>query len=115
MANFSTILAAVIAAANECPEGFTLDLETFNFASSGVAVALEATQNSHGTEGLCKVIDYCINNNIRYIGGWFDNASSKFYYDATIVVNDRVQAMELGRINHQIAIFDLNALEEIRL
>lgn len=37
------------------------------------------------------------------------------YYDATIVVNDRAEALALGQTNKQIAIFDLANLEEIRL
>ena len=115
MAPFSAILAAVISAANSNPDGFTLDLETFTLATSGVAVALEATQNSHGTDGLARVIDYCIDNNIRYIGGWLDSTSGKFYYDATVVLSDRAKAIELGRLNHHLAIFDMDECQEIRL
>lgn len=85
--------------------------------SSGYCVALAATQNSHGPEGLARVIDLIESDTTRaeYVGGWLDQESGLYYYDATIVVNDLAEALELGRLNGQIAIFDLNNMEEIRL
>lgn len=115
MKNFGAIIAAVITAGNNNPDGFTLDIETFQFASTGYAVALAETQNSFDCEGLNKVVNYCIDNNIRYIGGWYNAKNGKFYYDATVVISDRSQAIEMGRMNRQIAIFDLDNLEEIEL
>lgn len=115
MRNFATIIGAVITAANNNPDGFTLDLDTFTFASSGYAVALAETQNSFGHEGLNAVVNYCIKNNVRYIGGWYNAKNGQFYYDATVVLSDRSQAIEVGRMNRQIAIFDLDNLEEIEL
>ena len=38
-----------------------------------------------------------------------------YYFDATVIVDDLEAAKELGRLNKQIAIFDLENLEEIRL
>ena len=115
MRNFATIIGAVITAANNNPDGFTLDLETFKFASTGFAVALADTQNCFDSEGLNKVVNYCINNNIRYIGGWYNSKNGRFYYDATVVLSDRSQAIEVGHMNRQIAIFDIDNLEEIEL
>ena len=41
--------------------------------------------------------------------------NNMYYFDATVIVDDLTAAMELGRINKQIAIFDLVNLKEIRL
>ena len=69
--------------------------------SSGYCVALAATQDSHGPEGLARVIDLI--------------ESGLYYYDATVVVDNLADAIELGRLNGQIAIFCLDTMEEIRL
>lgn len=115
MKNFATILNAVITACNQNPDGFTLNIDTFKFESHGYAVAIADTQNSFDAAGLSRVIDFCIENNISCIGGWYNSENGKFYYDATVVVNDRAAAIEIGRINSQIAIFDLDNCEEIKL
>ena len=39
----------------------------------------------------------------------------QYYFDAVIIVNDLETAKRLGRENKQIAIFDLENLQEIRL
>lgn len=44
-----------------------------------------------------------------------DNESGKFYFDATEIFSNKDAAIEAGRRNGQIAIFDLNTLNEIRL
>lgn len=54
MNNLFTTLSA-IAAAN--PFGFTFNVELNSMQTSGFAVALEATQNSHGTDGLESVLN----------------------------------------------------------
>lgn len=115
MRNFATILNAVIIAANENPDGFTLNINNCEFAQSGFAIALEDTQNSFDHDGMIKVIDYCLKNNIDYINGWYNSENERFYFDATVIIQDRAKAIEFGRINKQIAIFDLDNLEEIKL
>ena len=85
--------------------------------SSGYCVALAATQNSHGAEGLARVLDLIQSGTTRaeYVGGWLDHETGLYYYDATIVVPTLADAIELGRLNNQIAIFCLDTMEEIRL
>lgn len=111
--SFATI--AAIAAAN--PEGFTINATTGEVPNSGYCVALAETQNSHGPEGLARVIDLIESGTTRaeYIGGWLDQESGLYYYDATVVVENLADALELGRVNGQIAIFHLDTMEEIRL
>ena len=111
--NTAAIIAA-IAAAN--PAGFTVNAQTFEPITSGYAVAVLDTQNSFNAEGAARVMEY-VNNHpeVNAVGGWYNSENGRFYYDATIIVNDLATAIELGKANQQIAIFDLNNLEEIRL
>lgn len=105
----------MIAAAN--PDGFTYDTVTNQMQTTGYAVALAETQNSHGAEGLARVIELIESGTTRaeYVGGWLDQERGLYYYDATVVVDNLAEAIELGRVNGQLAIFHLDTMEEIRL
>lgn len=111
--NAATAIVA-IAAAN--PEGFTVDARTLEPIRHGYAVALADTQNSFNEEGAARVAAYIADHaEANAVGGWYDAESGRFYYDATTIYNNRTEAIEAGRKNGQIAIFDLDKLEEIRL
>ena len=108
------IALAAIAMANK--EGFTVNAANLQPVTTGYAVAVADTQNSFGLEGLANVVKYVSEHpNINAFGGWYNSDNNKFYFDATVLVDDLATAKELGRINNQIAIFDLANLEEIRL
>ena len=117
------VLSSVAAIAAINPDGFTVNAATLQPVTSGYAVALKRTQNSFGAEGLAKVANVIeelqasgnLNGRILAYGGWYDSESGLFYYDATVIYQDREKAIEAGRANEQIAIFDLSNLEEIRL
>ena len=117
------VLSSVAAIAAINPDGFTVNAATLQPVTSGYAVALKRTQNSFGAEGLAKVANVIeelqasgnLNGRILAFGGWYDSKSGLFYYDATVIYQDREKAIEAGRANEQIAIFDLSNLEEIRL
>ncbi len=112
---------AAIAAIN--PDGFTVNAATLLPVTTGYAVALKRTQNSFGAEGLAKVANVIeelqaaseMNGRTLAFGGWYDSESGLYYYDATVIFQNRAEAIEAGRVNEQIAIFDLANLEEIRL
>lgn len=112
---------AAIAALN--PAGFTVNAANLQPVTSGFAVAMKQTQNSFGNEGLAKVANVIdelqasgnLNGRALAFGGWYDSESGLFYYDATLIYQDREKAIEAGRANEQIAIFDLANLVEIRL
>ena len=121
------VIAKVAAIAALNPSGFTVDAATLQPVTTGFAVAMKQTQNSFGTEGLAKVantieelqasaakIGLNIDGRLAF-GGWYDSESGLYYYDATVIYQDREKAIEAGRANEQIAIFDLSNLEEIRL
>lgn len=112
---------AAIAAIN--PDGFTVNAATLQPVTTGYAVALKRTQNSFGAEGLEKVANVIeelqaaseMNGRTLAFGGWYESESGLYYYDATVIFQNRAEAIEAGRVNEQIAIFDLANLEEIRL
>ena len=108
------IALATIAANNK--EGFTVNAATLQPITAGYAVAVADTQNSFGFEGLANVVQYVTEHpEVNAFGGWYNSENNMYYYDATVIVNDLEAAKELGRVNKQIAIFDLANLKEIRL
>lgn len=112
----TSLLLALAAIATTNKEGFTVNAATLQPVATGYAVAVAETQNSFGLEGLANVVKYVSEHtNINAFGGWYNSDNNQFYFDATVIVNDLEAAKELGRINKQIAIFDLANLEEIRL
>lgn len=114
--NKKTLAAALatIAAAN--PAGYTVGARTLEPITSGYAVAVADTQNSFGPEGLERVIEYAgTHKEIAAFGGWLDEKSGRYYYDAVVICQELTDAMELARANEQIAFFDLNNKKEVRL
>lgn len=117
------VISAVSAIAVVNPAGFTVNAAILLPVSTGFAVAMKQTQNSFGAEGLVKVVDVIealqasgeMNGHTLAFGGWYDSESGLYYYDATVIFENRAEAIEAGRANDQIAIFDLANLEEIRL
>lgn len=111
-----SVLIALATIAMNNKDGYTVNAETLNPVTSGYAVAVADTQNSFGFEGLVNVVKYVSEHpEVNAFGGWYNSENNMYYYDATVIVNDLEAAKELGRVNKQIAIFDLANLEEIRL
>lgn len=103
-----------IAAANK--NGFTVNAANLEPVTTGYAVAVADTQNSFGYEGLANVVKYVSDHpEINAFGGWYNSENNMYYFDATVIVNDLKTAIEIGRVNKQIAIFDLANLKEIIL
>lgn len=103
-----------IAEANQ--DGFTIEIEKLNHVSEGIVVAYKATQNSFDSEGLKRCIEHA-QKHAGFIGGWMDGESGKYYFDSVkIFPNSQLnEAIEFGKLNEQIAIFDLTNFKEIRL
>ena len=103
-----------IAAANT--EGFTVDATTLQPVTSGFTVAVADTQNSFGEEGCKRVVNYVTSNEyINAFGGWLNTENNEFYFDATVICSSKEEAEALARANDQIAYFDLNNMEEVRI
>lgn len=117
------VISSVAALAALNPEGFTVNAANLQPVTTVYAVSLIQTQNSFGAEGLAKVANVIdelqasgnLNGRTLAFGGWYDSESGLYYYDVTVIFEDRAEAIEAGRANEQLAIFDLANLEEIRL
>ena len=112
----STKIAAIAAIAAINPEGFTVNAKTLQPVTSGYAVAVKATQNSFGTEGLASVILYAENNkDITAVGGWLDSESGLYYYDAVVIVGTIEEARAIAEREEQLAFFCLHEMKEYRI
>ena len=112
----TSVLIPLATIAMNNKEGYTVNAATLQPVTTGYAVAVAATQNSFGIEGLANVVKYVTEHpEVNAFGGWYNSENNMYYYDATVIVDDLATAKELGRINKQIAIFDLSNLEEIML
>ena len=116
MTNLVLSFKMLQAVATMNPDGFTVDKNTFEPITAGYSVAVAETQNSFDDSGCARVVAYAAKHKeVSALGGWYNNKNKKFYFDAVIIVNDLNTAIRLGRENKQIAVFDLNKLEEVRL
>lgn len=112
----TSVLIALATIATNNKEGFTVNAANLQPVTTGYAVAVAATQNSFGLEGLGNVVKYvAAHPEVNAFGGWYNRDNNLYYFDATVIVDDLATAKELGRVNNQIAIFDLANLKEIRL
>ncbi|GAB6011481.1 hypothetical protein [Viscerimonas tarda] len=61
-----------------------------------------------------KVLAHAANND-NIVGGWRNKDNKQFYFDSSKVFDKKDDAIEFGRKQKQIAIFDLYSFREIRL
>ena len=98
--------------ARENPAGFTVDLTTLKKVTGGISVAYLETQNSFGDEGLKRVIKHALEHE-KTVGGWMNNEN--YYFDSIRIFGDLEEALQFGRENEQLYIFDLGKQELIKL
>ena len=116
MINFNLIFNSLLNIAAINHDGFTVDKNTLEPITSGYSVAVDATQNSFGPQGAAKVVYYASRHQeINALGGWFNSRDNEYYFDAVIICKTLEEAIALGKLNNQIAIFDLNTMTEIEL
>lgn len=98
------------------PEGFTLDISTWEEPQEGMSVAYSATQDCHDRAQLDFVIKHAKSNG-GYVGGWLDTITGRYYFDSVRIFpeDSLTQAIIFGRENKQNAIFILSSGKEIRL
>lgn len=112
----SGIAKRVMEIAKENPDGFTIDSRTLKPLTTGICCAIKETQNSHTEEDLVnRVIPIALKQHLA-IGGWYDKEGDKFYFDASRVFpkEQKEEAIKFAKENEQLAVFDLDNLEEIR-
>ena len=108
------LVAAILAIAAQNPDGFTFNVKTMQTQKHGICVARSETQNSFNVNGLQKVVDYVLENDVECVGGWYDSVSGFTYFDATDIFTDRKEAVQAMQDRQQLAIFDIDNMEEIR-
>lgn len=91
---------------NDHPEGLTVELK-LQLVTKGYVVSIPETQDSFGNEGLEHTLNLVLEHGYC-IGGWLNDENGKFYWDASVIVDDLEEAKRLGRKFGQLAIFDLN-------
>ena len=96
------------------PDGFTVSIPSLTFVSKGIVCAYEATQGSFGKKGLKTCIEHTETHN-NVIGGWLEVEAKRYYFDSCHVFDNLQDAIDFGKANNQIAVYDLNTLSEIRL
>ena len=98
------------------PEGFTLNITTWEEPKEGISVAYSATQDCHDRAQLDFVINHAQSNG-GYVGCWFDTVNGRYYFDSVRIFpeDSLTQAIIFGKENAQIAIFILSSGREIRL
>lgn len=105
---------AIKEVAKKNPYGFTVELPTIKEVKRGYVVAYLETQNSFDDDGLEKVIKHALNHS-KTVGGWLNEENGKYYFDSCQIFTDRDEAIRFGIENKQIAIFNIEDLETIKL
>ena len=98
------------------PDGFTLNISTWEMPTEGIAVAYSATQDRHDRDDLEFVVSHARSHG-GHVGGWLDTETGRYYFDSVRVFPEDsiAQASQFGRENAQIAIYILSSGKEIRL
>lgn len=110
----TSLKKAIKSIAKANPNGFTVELPTLKKVNQGIVVAYLETQNCFDDEGLEKVLKHAEENG-KVVGGWLNEEDNKYYFDSCKVFTDKNEAIEFGKQNEQIAIFDITNLELIKL
>lgn len=109
------LINSIASIAENNADGFTVSAATLQPETKGYAVAIAETQNSFGIPGICNVLQAIADGKANAIGGWLDRETGLYYYDAVIVLQDMAEAERVAIMNNQLAFFDLNRMQEIRL
>ena len=90
------------------PSGFTIDINTLQQPTEGLAVSYLATQNSFDKKDLAKVIKHAKEHN-GYVGGWYNPENGKYYFDSTRMFpeDSLAAAVAFARENEQHTVFDI--------
>lgn len=94
------------------PDGFTLNLKTGKLQTTGIVSGYRETQNCFGLYGLLKCYLHARTHS-NIIGGWKTDQGLQF--DSCRVFRHRNRALRFAYRHKQLAIFDLDELEEIRV
>ena len=108
--NVSAIADKVWTYGQSHQDGFTLDIRNFTEPTNGIAVSYAETQNSHSREQLNFVVKHALNHS-GYVGGWFNNEDSLYYFDSTKLFPEESlnDAIRFGIDNDQQSLYILSS------
>ncbi|MBD0403249.1 hypothetical protein [Flammeovirga sp. EKP202] len=111
---FKPLVGLIRSIAQRNKLGFTFSLTTKEVftAEKGYIIAYQATQNEFDNEGIVICIEHAQKHH-HLIGGWQDPKTFLYYFDSVMYVEDKEEAIQLGRKNNQISIFDFKTQEDI--
>jgi hypothetical protein len=121
----SVTATSLVAMAEQNPMGFTMDangIEVTKYYTRYV-VGLKMTKESHNLEGAehcVEVMDFILDEELYPMqdvgfGGWLDTDTNTYHFDVVTFCVDLETALMLAVRNEQLAIFDLETKQEIRL
>ena len=90
------------------PDGFTIDINTLQQPTKGIAVSYADTQNSFDKKSLPAVIKHAHAHD-NLVGGWYNPETGQYHFDSTrIFPEDSLgAALTFARANGQAAVYDL--------
>lgn len=88
------------------PEGFTIDLSTYEQPREGIIVSYAETQDSFDKKSIAKVIKHAKEHN-GLVGGWYNEEDGKYYFDSNRLFpeDSLVAALEFARQNGQRSVY----------
>ena len=100
--------------AQKNPDGFTIDIRTFQAPKEGIVVSYAATQNSFDKKDLRKVISHAYFH-ANLVGGWLNDENKKYYFDSDTIFMESMlkEALEWGKKNNQQSVFILSEMKSI--
>jgi len=117
----SSIIEKIKDIALNSPDGFTINVSDGTSQKTGYAVApskfTETRVNTLTRENLTAFIDrfgkVFESDDRAFLGGWFDGKTNQFVLDVSFVLDKLSDALYIGDIGQQDAIFHLDNFEEI--
>ena len=117
--------SSLVAMADKNPMGFTIDMNGIEVTSdyTRYVIGLKMTKESHNLEGAehcVEAMDFILDEELYPMqevgfGGWLDTKTNTYHFDVVTFCVDLETALLLAVRNEQLAIFDLETMQEIRL
>lgn len=110
---FDNLVVAILAIAQEYPDGFTVELPDLKPVTKGWAIAYPETQDGFGPEGCRAAVMHAMSHG-RIVGGWKDEETGKFYFDSVRIMDDETQAFGFMVEGDQIEMYEIHTGRYVR-
>ena len=112
--NINQLVSKVLAFAASNKQGYTLNIRTLEPIKSGYVVSYKETQDSFSAIDVLYVIAHALKHD-GIVGGWYNEKNNRYYFDSNKVFDNEKDAINFGKENEQLSIFNLNTGEPIWL